>query len=66
MSALAIMSAFIGTDPEGWICANTERSLAIISAWPEAELYCAPGLEKKRPDLKGVVLGDDPPASWAG
>jgi len=35
-------------------------------SWPEAELYCAPGLEKKRPDLKGVVLGDDPPAGWAG
>ena len=35
-------------------------------AWPEAELYCAPGLEKKRPDLKAVMLAEDPPAGWAG
>jgi len=35
-------------------------------AFPEAEAFAAPGLDKKRPDLEGVkVLGDSPEAGWA-
>lgn len=36
------------------------------AAYPEAKLYAAPGLEKKRSDLSftGGVLGDEAPAEW--
>jgi hypothetical protein len=37
-----------------------------VREYPSAELYCAPGLDRKRPDLKGVTLSDSPPAAWAG
>jgi len=41
-----------------------------ISDWqkanPEAQTFCAPGLDKKRTDLKFTgILGDDPPTAWA-
>lgn len=40
---------------------------AEYAVYPEAELFIAPGLEKKRRDLKyHAVLGDTPPAQWAG
>ena len=36
-------------------------------SYPACELHCAPGLEKKRPDLKfDAVLTDQPPSGWAG
>ncbi|MEN8184619.1 MAG: DUF4336 domain-containing protein [Myxococcota bacterium] len=39
----------------------------VVSSWPEVELYGAPGLERKRPDLAfREVLGDEPPKAWAG
>lgn len=38
---------------------------AVATDYPEARLWVAPGLERKRPDLvfEGV-LGDEPPAEW--
>jgi hypothetical protein len=36
------------------------------SAYPKAELYGAPGLERKRSDLDLQVLGPDAPPGWAG
>lgn len=37
------------------------------AAYPEARCYAAPGLPAKRPDLRfDEVLGDAPPAAWAG
>ena len=37
----------------------------VAEAYPEARLWVAPGLERKRPDLRFVdVLGDDAPAEW--
>jgi hypothetical protein len=36
-------------------------------AYPELELYLAPGLQKKRPDLRHAgILSDEAPAVWAG
>jgi len=36
-------------------------------AWPDAELYCAPGLEEKRADISWhTSLGDRAPAAWSG
>ena len=39
----------------------------VASVYPEARLWIAPGLERKRPDLvfEGV-LGDEAPAPWRG
>lgn len=38
-----------------------------VRAYPEAELYGAPGLDKKRADLSFTGrLGDTPPESWGG
>jgi hypothetical protein len=35
-------------------------------AYPDAQTWCAPGLDSKRADLKfTAVLGDHPPAEWA-
>lgn len=37
----------------------------VAKAYPEARLWVAPGLERKRPDLAFVaVLGDEPPEEW--
>ena len=37
------------------------------AAYPQATLYAAPGLEKKRADVRfGAVLDDEPPPAWAG
>src|SRR5512139_2579154 len=37
----------------------------VRAAYPEARLWVAPGLDRKRPDLVFVgVLGDDAPAEW--
>jgi hypothetical protein len=39
----------------------------VAAAYPEARLWVAPGLERKRPDLVFVdVLGDEAPAEWRG
>jgi len=39
----------------------------VAEAYPEARLWVAPGLERKRPDLVYVaVLGDEAPAAWKG
>ena len=36
-------------------------------AWPDVELYCAPGLEKKRKDIDWhATLGDEAPEAWRG
>ena len=35
------------------------------AAYPKAELWGAPGLERKRPDLALRVLEDQPPPGWA-
>jgi hypothetical protein len=35
-------------------------------AYPDAQTFCAPGLDTKRADLKfTAILGDDPPSAWA-
>jgi hypothetical protein len=35
-------------------------------AYPDAQTFCAPGLDTKRADLKfAAILGDDPPDAWA-
>ena|SRR6516165_10321425 len=35
--------------------------------FPEAQTFCAPGLDTKRRDLKfTAILGDSPPLAWAG
>jgi hypothetical protein len=35
-------------------------------AYPDAQTFCAPGLDTKRPDLKfTAILSDDPPPAWA-
>ena len=37
----------------------------VARAYPEAQLWIAPGLERKRPDLRFVaVLGDEAPDPW--
>jgi hypothetical protein len=37
----------------------------VVAAYPEARLWVAPGVERKRPDLEFVgVLGDEAPAEW--
>jgi hypothetical protein len=37
----------------------------VTKAYPEARLWLAPGVERKRPDLEFVdVLGDEAPAQW--
>ena len=37
------------------------------AAFPEADTYICPGIERKRPDLDfDWFLGDRPPAAWAG
>jgi len=37
----------------------------VLRAYPQARLWVAPGVERKRPDLAFVgVLGDQPPAEW--
>jgi uncharacterized protein DUF4336 len=37
----------------------------VATAYPGARLWVAPGLERKRPDLRfEAVLGDDAPAEW--
>ena len=39
----------------------------VLGAYPEAELFLAPGLAEKRPDLaQHGALGDEAPAGWAG
>ena len=39
----------------------------VLRAYPEARLWVAPGVERKRPDLAFVdVLGDEPPREWNG
>jgi len=39
----------------------------VAEAYPGAQLWVAPGLERKRPDLVFVaVLGDEAPAPWKG
>ena len=39
----------------------------VARAYPEARLWVAPGLERKRPDLAFVgVLGDEAPDAWKG
>ncbi len=36
-------------------------------AFPEVQLFAAPGLPEKRPDLRfDAVLSDEPPPAWAG
>ncbi len=43
------------------------RAGEVAQAYPEARLWVAPGLERKRPDLQFAgVLGDDAPAEWTG
>jgi len=40
---------------------------AVAQLYPEARLWVAPGLERKRPDLAFVaVLGDEAPEEWCG
>jgi hypothetical protein len=40
---------------------------AVAEAYPDARLWVAPGLAKKRPDLAfEAVLGDEAPAEWRG
>ena len=40
---------------------------AVAAAYPQARLWVAPGLARKRPDLVFVdVLGDEAPAEWRG
>ena len=35
-------------------------------AYPDAQTFCAPGLDTKRADLKfTAILGDEPPSAWA-
>jgi hypothetical protein len=39
----------------------------VRKAYPDARLWIAPGLEKKRPDLVyEAILGDEAPAAWRG
>jgi len=39
----------------------------VAKVYPEARLWVAPGLERKRPDLSFVaVLGDEAPSEWRG
>lgn len=39
----------------------------VAEAYPEARLWIAPGLKRKRPDLRyEAILGDDAPAEWRG
>jgi len=39
----------------------------VVERYPDARLWVAPGVERKRPDLVYVaVLGDEAPAEWRG
>jgi hypothetical protein len=39
----------------------------VAAAYPEAQLWVAPGVERKRPDLAPTgVLGDEAPPAWRG
>jgi hypothetical protein len=38
-----------------------------VSAYPELQCFCAPGLERKRSDIRwDGILGDEAPEAWAG
>jgi hypothetical protein len=38
-----------------------------VSAYPELQCFCAPGLERKRSDIAwDGILGDEAPEAWAG
>jgi hypothetical protein len=38
-----------------------------VSAYPELQCFCAPGLERKRSDIGwDGILGDEAPEAWAG
>ena len=38
-----------------------------MSAYPELQCFCAPGLERKRSDIGcDGILGDEAPEAWAG
>jgi hypothetical protein len=48
---------------------NTFHHLHIAgwaARYPDAQLYLAPGLDEKRPDLKGALLGPEAPSGWEG
>jgi hypothetical protein len=57
--------------PVRWVVAPNRvhhlRAGDVAKASPGAQLWIAPGLERKRPDLVYVaVLGDEAPAPWKG
>jgi len=57
--------------PVRWVVAPNRvhhlRAGDVAKAYPGAQLWIAPGLERKRPDLVYVaVLGDEAPAPWKG
>lgn len=51
------------------VCPNSFHHLFVgawVEAWPDARLYAAPGLRKKRPDLEFEAdLVDELPDAWA-
>ena len=67
----ALAEAIAALGPVGHIVApGTFHHLHVASAqaaFPAAKTWICPGLEAKRPDLRhDGVLGDTPPAPWAG
>ena len=65
-----LKSAVASTGRVGFIVAPNRFHHLFVSDWqkayPDAQTFCAPGLDTKRADLKfTAILGDDPPPAWA-
>lgn len=67
----SLLSSVSSLGPVRFILAPNRFHHLFVTDWqkafPEALTFCAPGLDRKRPDLKfTAVLGDAPPPAWAG
>ena len=65
-----LKSAVASTGRVGFIVAPNRFHHLFVSDWqkayPDAQTFCAPGLDTKRADLKfTAILGDDPAPAWA-
>ena len=65
-----LKSAVASTGRVGFIMAPNRFHHLFVSDWqkayPDAQTFCAPGLDTKRADLKfTAILGDDPAPAWA-
>ncbi len=67
----ALRAAVAALGEVAWLVAPTPLHYLFFGEWqrafPAARSFAAPGLPRRRPDLRFVdVLGDDAPADWRG